>query len=81
MIIRRPIFFSGGRDVLVPASHHAEVMVDALEDHHIKYRYRRFFALPHGIGLGLGTSAEKWLKEGCGFLAGKCSRKKKIETK
>lgn len=59
--------FSGGRDVLVPASHHAEVLVDALEKHHVKYCYRRFFALPHGIGLGLGTGAENWICEAVDF--------------
>ena len=59
--------FSGGRDVLVPASHHAEVLVEALEEHHVNYRYRRYFSLPHGIGLGLGTKAEGWMKEAVDF--------------
>ena len=59
--------FSGGRDVLVPASHHAEVLEDALEEQGVRYKYRRFFSLPHGIGLGLGTKAEGWLKEAVKF--------------
>lgn len=59
--------FSGGRDVLVPASHHAEVLLDALEEHGIKHCYRRYFSLPHGIGLGLGTKAEKWMTEAVDF--------------
>ena len=59
--------FSGGRDVLVPASHHAEVLENALDEQGVKYKYRRFFSLPHGIGLGLGTKAEGWLKEAVKF--------------
>lgn len=59
--------FSGGRDVLVPASHHAEVFEEALREQHVPHIYRRFFGLPHGIGLGLHTKAEGWMKEAVEF--------------
>lgn len=64
--------FSGQRDVLVPASHHAEVMQEALEEHAVPHIYRRFFALPHGIGLALGTRAEKWMQEAIDFWEKYC---------
>lgn len=69
--------FSGGRDVLVPASHHAEVLEGALEEQGVKYKYRRYFSLPHGIGLGLGTKAEGWLKEAVDFWEEAVSSQKK----
>lgn len=59
--------FTGGRDVLVPASHHAEVFEEALRDNQVKHVYRRYFGLPHGIGLGLHTKAESWMKEAVEF--------------
>ncbi len=59
--------FSGGRDVLVPASHHAEILEKALEDQGVTYKYRRYVTLPHGIGLGLGTGAENWILEAVKF--------------
>lgn len=59
--------FSGGRDVLVPASHHAEVFEEALREQGVRHVYRRYFGLPHGIGLGLHTKAEKWMQEAVDF--------------
>lgn len=59
--------FSGGRDVLVPASRHADVFAECLEDHNVRHVYQQFFGLPHGIGLGKGTKAEKWLSHAVDF--------------
>lgn len=59
--------FSGGWDVLVPASHHAEVLEQALDSYEIPHKYRRYFSLPHGIGLALGTNAEGWITEAVEF--------------
>ncbi|MCR5145476.1 MAG: alpha/beta hydrolase [Lachnospiraceae bacterium] len=59
--------FNGGSDVLVPASHHAEVLVDALEENGINHSYRKYFGLPHGIGLAVGTKAENWIYEAIKF--------------
>ncbi len=59
--------FSGGVDVLTPASRHADVMEQALKEKDIKYIYRKFFRLPHGIGLGVHTQAEGWVKEALDF--------------
>ncbi len=59
--------FNGGWDVLVPASHHAEVLVNSLESQGVPHKYRKYFGLPHGIGLALGTRAEKWIDEAVDF--------------
>lgn len=64
--------FSGGRDVLVPATHHAEVLEKALDEHEIPCKYRRYYNLPHGIGLGLNTAAEGWMKEAVAFWEKAC---------
>ncbi len=68
--------FSGGRDVLVPASHHAEVLVDALEKNGVSHKYRRFFALPHGIGIGDKTIARGWMQEAVTFWEDSINEKK-----
>ena len=59
--------FSGAVDVLTPASHHADVMAQALEEKQVPCLYRKYFRLPHGIGLGIGTQAEGWLSEAVDF--------------
>ena len=59
--------FSGAMDVLTPASHHADVMAQALEEKHIPCLYHKYFRLPHGIGLGIGTQAQGWLEEATEF--------------
>lgn len=53
--------FSGSNDVLVPASHHADVTEEALRKANVPHVYEKFFRLPHGIGLGKGTKAENWM--------------------
>ncbi len=59
--------FAGGQDVLVPASHHTDVMAEALEEKKVPYLYHKYFRVPHGIGLGVGTKAEGWLDEAIDF--------------
>ncbi len=59
--------FTGGLDVLTPASHHAQVMAKALEDHKVPCKYRQYFGLPHGIGIAKGTAAEGWMQEAIDF--------------
>lgn len=59
--------FSGGNDVLVSASHHADVTEEALKEHHVPHYYQKYFRLPHGIGLGVGTKAEGWMSEAVAF--------------
>jgi acetyl esterase/lipase len=63
----RTFMFTGGMDVLVPASHHAEVFEQALRRENVPYIYRRYFGLPHGIGLGLHTHAASWIQEAIDF--------------
>lgn len=63
-----PVYmFSGGNDVLVSASHHADVTEHALKEHHVPHVYQKYFRLPHGIGLGVGTAAEGWMEEAIAF--------------
>lgn len=59
--------FSGAMDVLTPASHHADVMAQALENKKVPCLYHKYFRLPHGIGLGVGTQAQNWLSEAVEF--------------
>lgn len=59
--------FSGDMDVLVPASRHASVLADTLEENGITYKYKRFFRMPHGIGIGYKTRAYGWLESAVGF--------------
>ncbi len=70
--------FSGGLDVLTPASRHADVMEQALKEHNVTYMYRKFFRLPHGIGLGVNTQAEGWMEEALAFWEEQ--RNKQIEN-
>ncbi|MCF0131920.1 MAG: alpha/beta hydrolase [Pseudobutyrivibrio sp.] len=58
---------AGGLDTLVPASRHADVMEAALTEHNVNHIYRKYFRLPHGIGVASKTSAEKWLDEAVEF--------------
>ena len=55
--------FSGGWDVLVPASRHADILEKAFKDKGVEYKYQKYFGVPHGIGLGKNTAAEGWLGE------------------
>lgn len=59
--------FSGSLDVLVPASRHADVFANALEQHEVKHVYEKYFGLPHGIGLGNHTKASGWLNRAVQF--------------
>lgn len=68
-----PVFmFSGSHDVLVPASRHADVFDECLDKYDVKHVYQKYFGLPHGIGLGKNTKAEKWLKEALEFWESNC---------
>lgn len=60
--------FACSGDVLVPCGAHADVMETALKEKNIRYKYEKFFKLPHGIGLGVGTSAEVWFTNSLEFL-------------
>ncbi len=55
--------FAGGQDVLVPAAAHTDVLHKALKENQVEHVYQRYFRVPHGIGLGIGTEAESWLDE------------------
>nr|MCR5545344.1 alpha/beta hydrolase [Lachnospiraceae bacterium] len=59
--------FAGGNDVLVPSHAHTDVMEKALKENHIPHMYEKFFAVPHGIGLGEKTSAEGWIETALEF--------------
>ncbi len=59
--------YSGSWDVLVPASRHADVFDVALTEHGVKHVYEKYFGVPHGIGLGLHTKAEGWLRRAVEF--------------
>jgi acetyl esterase/lipase len=55
--------YSGGWDVLVPASRHADVFDSALTEKGVEHKYEKYFGVPHGIGLGRRTKAQGWLAE------------------
>ncbi len=59
--------YSGGWDVLVPASRHADVFEAALKEHGVEHIYEKYFGVPHGIGLGKRTKASGWLKQAVDF--------------
>ena len=59
--------FAGGNDVLVPAGAHTDVMAAELKKHGVPYLYEKFFAVPHGVGLGEHTAAEGWLENAAAF--------------
>lgn len=58
---------AGSNDILVPASHHAEVLNRALKEQKVKHIYEQYWNLPHGIGLAVGTRAEGWLENAVAF--------------
>ena len=58
---------AGSNDILVPASHHAEVLNQALKREKVPHVYEQFWHLPHGIGLAVGTRAEGWLENAVAF--------------
>lgn len=59
--------YAGGEDVLVRASAHTDVLEKKLREFHVPYQYEKFFSVPHGIGLGMGTEAEGWLDKAVEF--------------
>lgn len=60
--------FACSGDVLVPCGAHADVMEVALREKNIRHKYEKFFKLPHGIGLGIGTPAEVWFENSLDFM-------------
>ena len=42
-------------------------MAQALKANGISYMYQKFFGVPHGVGLAVGTNAEGWLEEAVAF--------------
>ena len=59
--------FSGGDDIFVPASAHADMMTRAFQDNHVAYWYRFYRRLPHGVGVAAGTEAAGWIDESVKF--------------
>ena len=59
--------YSGGWDVLVPASRHADVFDVALKQAGVRHTYEKYFGVPHGIGLGKRTKASGWLDQAIEF--------------
>ena len=59
--------FSGSLDILVPASRHADTLEEAFKKNGVRYKYQKYFGLPHGIGLGKNTRAQGWLQEAVDF--------------
>lgn len=57
----KTFMYSGGWDVLVPASRHADVFDAALSEKGVEHIYEKYFGVPHGVGLGKRTKASKWL--------------------
>ena len=57
----------GDSDFIVPHTYNSEVMVKALQENNIKYKYRLCKKLNHGCGLGIGTDAEGWVEEAVAF--------------
>lgn len=63
-----PVYmFTGDDDILVKAGAHTDVMAQALKANGIPYIYQKFFGVPHGVGLAVGTNAEGWLEEAVAF--------------
>lgn len=60
--------FACSKDVLVPCGAHTDVLEKALEDNNVRSKYEKFLALPHGIGLGVGSRAEIWPKNAMEFF-------------
>ena len=59
--------FAGGNDILVPSGAHTDVLEKALKECNIPLMYEKFFGVPHGIGLGIGTRADGWLDRAINF--------------
>lgn len=63
-----PVFmYAGGQDILVPAWAHMDVLEKALKTYGVPYEYKKYFRIPHGIGLGVNTEADGWLDEAVAF--------------
>ncbi|MBQ1902318.1 MAG: alpha/beta hydrolase [Lachnospiraceae bacterium] len=63
-----PVYmFAGGQDIIVPANAHTDVLHRALQKYGVKHIYQKYFRIPHGIGLGVGSEAENWLDEAVTF--------------
>ena len=63
-----PVYmYAGGRDIIVPANAHTDVLHKALQEHGVPHIYQKFFRIPHGIGLGVGSEADGWLDEAVEF--------------
>lgn len=61
--------FACSGDILVPCGAHTDILEKAFEDNNVRAKYEKFFALPHGIGLGRGTRAEVWPENAWQFLS------------
>jgi acetyl esterase/lipase len=63
-----PVYmFAGGQDIIVPANAHTDVLHRALQIYGVKHIYQKYFRIPHGIGLGVGSEADGWLEEAIHF--------------
>lgn len=67
----RTFIMHGDSDVIVPADAHSGVLAEKLEENEIEYVYKKYKGVVHGCGLGIGTSAEGWLKEAMAFADAK----------
>lgn len=59
--------FAGSFDALVPTGWHADMLASLMEKKKMNFIYRKFYGLPHGIGIAKGTIAEGWLEEAMDF--------------
>lgn len=76
-----PVYmFTGDDDILVKAGSHTDVLAKELKRNKIPLLYERFFQVPHGIGLGVGTNAEGWLDTAVNFWQQSTGWKKGEET-
>lgn len=55
--------FTGDDDFLIRAGSHTSVIVKALKEYNIPYKYQQFYNVPHGVGIGKGTNCEGWIDE------------------
>lgn len=62
-----PIFvWQFENDNTVPVEN-TKMLVESLKQNHIKNTYELFAGTAHGVGLGVGTKAEKWLEHAVSF--------------
>ena len=61
---------AGSNDLLVPASHHAAVLNQALKWEGVRHVYEQFWGLPHGIGLAVNDQGRGLAGIRGGFLGG-----------